>query len=477
MTINIRARQIFTAVGLAAAVMFTRDAAASGNLVNFTFKSTMINTGADADARGKIEGGLNNQGNQMNQTLKLNLGGLDRNSLYRLSAYLGDDTNLTVATTFYTDANGGFKAQYTRKIPANLFTRNTLPGQLSPLCNIRELDIVNDFSSEVVLRTALTNPDQGQYLAKRQMINTGFVPAAKGEVQITGSPKSTKFQLTASQLTTNMPYWLSINGVIVQTNTTDKSGKLQIKTLPPGSPSALEIQSITLTESAGTNLVLITQGLGIPCHLDGAQQGVVLGAAANFAVLAGATVKNTGPTIVNGDLGVYAGSAVVGFPPGTVNGNIHAADDTAGQAELDLTTAFNDAAGRTVGPVSVAGNLGGLTLPPGLYKSTSSLEISSGDLTLDAKGDANAVFIFQIASTLTTTSGRQVVLSGGAQAGNVYWQVGTSATLGTTTIFKGTIMADQAITLETGATLDGRALARIAAVTLDSNTVTLPSNP
>jgi hypothetical protein len=103
------------------------------------------------------------------------------------------------------------------------------------------------------------------------------------------------------------------------------------------------------------------------------------------------------------------------------------------------------------------------------------LEISSGDLTLDAQGDANAVFIFQMASTLTTTAGRQVILSGGAKASNIFWQVGSSATLGTTSVFKGTIMADQAITLSTGATLDGRALARIAAVTMDSNTVSIPA--
>lgn len=200
-----------------------------------------------------------------------------------------------------------------------------------------------------------------------------------------------------------------------------------------------------------------------------------LGAAANFAVLAGSTVANTGLTTVNGDLGLSPGSAVTGFPPGIITGSQHVSDLTANQAQLDLTIAYNDAAGRTVAPVSVAGNIGGMTLAPGLYKSTSSLEISSGDLTLDAQGDANAVFIFQIASTLTTTAGRQVILSGGAKAANIYWQVGTSAVLGTTSIFKGTIMADQSITLATGATLEGRALTRIAAVTLDSNIITIPA--
>lgn len=200
--------------------------------------------------------------------------------------------------------------------------------------------------------------------------------------------------------------------------------------------------------------------------------GVNLDCAAGFAVLAGSTVTNTGPTIVNGDLGLSPGSAVTGFPPGTVVGVQHVTDPTADNAKLCLTAAFIDAAGRTVAPISVSGNIGGQTLAPGLYKSTSSLDISSGDLTL--AGPADAVWIFQIASSLTTTSGRQIILSGGAQAKNVFWQVGTSATLGTTSVFQGTIMADQSITLNTGAVLNGRALTRIAAVSMASSTVTKP---
>jgi hypothetical protein len=205
------------------------------------------------------------------------------------------------------------------------------------------------------------------------------------------------------------------------------------------------------------------------------QAPVVLGSVANFVVLAGSTVTSTGPTSVTGDLGVSPGTAVTGFPPGTVVGAQHAGDPIAAQGVADLTIAYNDAAGRTLCAVTVAGNLGGQTLTPGLYKSTSSLAISSGDLTLDAQGDSTAIFIFQMASTLTTTSGRQVILSGGAKSTNVFWQVGTSATLGSTTAFQGTVMADQAITLNTGATLNGRALARIAGVTLDSNTIVKPS--
>jgi hypothetical protein len=238
---------------------------------------------------------------------------------------------------------------------------------------------------------------------------------------------------------------------------------LVLKCVP--NPQATGCGATTTTLASTTTTTVPGQG----------QAPVALGSAATFVVLAGSTVTNTDATTVTGDLGVSPGTAVTGFPPGTVTGATHAGDPAAAQAQIDLTTAFNDAAGRTVGAVTVAGNLGGQTLTPGLYKSTSSLEISSGDLTLDAQGNATAVFIFQMASTLTTTAGRQVILSGGAKAANVFWQVGSSATLGTTSVFKGNLLADQSITLDNGATLDGRALAQIGAVTLDANTITKPA--
>jgi hypothetical protein len=190
----------------------------------------------------------------------------------------------------------------------------------------------------------------------------------------------------------------------------------------------------------------------------------------NFSVLAGSTVTNTGPTVVSGDVGVSPGTAVTGFPPGLAGGAIHSADGAAAQAQAALTTGYIDAAGRS-GGTAVAGDLVGQTFTAGIYKSTSSLAIS-GDVTLDAQGNPDAVFIFQISSTLTTASGSHVVLANGAKACNVFWQVGSSATLGTNSVFKGNILALTSITMTTGVNLDGRALARNGAVTLDSDVIT-----
>lgn len=199
---------------------------------------------------------------------------------------------------------------------------------------------------------------------------------------------------------------------------------------------------------------------------------VSLASTSDFAILAGSSITNTGATSITGNLGLSPGSSVGGFPPGIIYGVKHINDTIANQAKLDLTAAYNDAAGRSATDmVTLSGNIGGLTLTPGLYKSTSSLAISSGDVTFDAKGNADAIFIIQIGSSLTTTSGRKVFLSGGAKASNIFWQVSSSATFGTTSEFKGTVMAMQSITFKTGSTLEGRALASIGSITMDSNTI------
>jgi hypothetical protein len=204
-----------------------------------------------------------------------------------------------------------------------------------------------------------------------------------------------------------------------------------------------------------------------------------LGTAGSFAVLAATTVTNTGASIISGDLGVSPGSAVTGFPPGQViNGTMEVADAVAATAQDDLTTAYNNAAGQspTVNVPSTIGSAGidKAPLVPGVYKASSSLEVS-GALTLDAGGNPNAVWIFQApSSTLTTDSGSSVVLTNGAQACNVFWQVGSSATLGTDSTFQGNILANTSITVDTGDTITGRALASGGAVTLDDDTITAP---
>ena len=202
---------------------------------------------------------------------------------------------------------------------------------------------------------------------------------------------------------------------------------------------------------------------------------VNLGTADAFAVLAGSTVTNTGPTVVFGNLGVSAGSAITGFPPGIINGAMHDNDAVAGLAQNDLTTAYNFAAGETVTQDLTGQDLGGLTLLPGVYFFMSSAQLT-GTLTLNNLGNPNAVFVFQIGSTLTTASNSSVVFinSGGDAGDSVFWQVGSSAALGTTTSFAGNILALTSITLNTGANITcGRALARNGAVTMDTNHVSI----
>jgi hypothetical protein len=201
----------------------------------------------------------------------------------------------------------------------------------------------------------------------------------------------------------------------------------------------------------------------------GASASIGLGTAVPFSVLGGSTITNTGPTTMFGDLGLAPGSSVTGAP--LVLGQTHIDDAVATEAKNSLTTAYNEAASRPSNG-SAGTELAGQEFSPGVYTASKSLLLSSGSVTLNAEGDPNAVFIFKVGSTLITGSDTSVSLVGGAQACNVFWQVGSSATLGSGTRFVGTIMAAASITANTAATIHGRLLAQTAAVTLEDNTIT-----
>jgi hypothetical protein len=220
--------------------------------------------------------------------------------------------------------------------------------------------------------------------------------------------------------------------------------------------------------------VSVVIGLIAAPNAQAATLPVPLGTASDFAVLAGSTITSTGPTTVSGDVGLSPGTAVTGFPPGLVNGTTHVSDPVAVQAKADLVTAYNDAAARsTTG--TIATELGGTTQIPGVYNSAAGTFGITGTLTLDGKNDPNSVFIFKAASTLITASASTVNLINGAQSCNVFWQVGSSATLGTSSTLRGNVLALASITATTNTIVDGRTLTQNAAVTLDTNTITRPT--
>ena len=309
--------------------------------------------------------------------------------------------------------------------------------------------------------TSVTPPNGATGVCPNTLVTASF-----SEAMNPATINTTTFTLTG-------PGTTPVTGVVTYAGST--------ATFTPSSPLALStLYTATITTGAqdlagdplASNFVWTFTTSVTAC-----QAPVPLGSACSFGIL-GATpvVSNSGPTNVTGDVGIWPAASITGFPPGTITGSFHAGDAVAMTAQGDLTTAYNYAAAAPGGAVLTA-DIGGETLAPGVYKTTSaqpSLGIT-GDLTLDGGGNSNGVWIFQIVSSLTTAAtNSQVILTNGATAQNVFWQVGSSATLGTTTTFAGSIMAQASVTLGTGATLNGRALARTGAVTLLSNPVNVP---
>ncbi|WP_164861435.1 ice-binding family protein [Microbacterium sp. CPCC 204701] len=227
----------------------------------------------------------------------------------------------------------------------------------------------------------------------------------------------------------------------------------------------------TLLAVAFAGAVVLIGGAVSPASAATSIDGPIgLGTAAPFAVLGSSTVTNTGPSVLNGDVGLSPGTSITGIPPAVVNGTVHATNAVAAQAQVDLTTAYGVAASLTPTATGL-GDLAGQSLSPGIYAGG---ELSlSGSLTL--AGSADSVWVFQAASTLTIGSGAIVTLTGGASACNVFWQVSSSATLNPGAQFVGTVLADASISAQTAATITGRLLARTGAVTLDTNTITAPA--
>ncbi len=224
--------------------------------------------------------------------------------------------------------------------------------------------------------------------------------------------------------------------------------------------------SVVAVLALGSTLVVLDQ---LPA--EAADPPVSLGTTGSFSVLGAETVTNTGPSVLGQSLGVHPGTTAPGFPPGIVGGEVHLGDAVALQAKSDLTAAYGDAAGRTPF-INLPAELGGQTLTPGTYRLPAAQ--LTGTLTLDTLGDPAAVFIFQLTSSLTTATDSEVAFLGDAASCNVYWQIAESAVIGTGTDFVGTVMASTSISMDSGATLEGRALARTGEVTLINNTITAP---
>jgi hypothetical protein len=323
--------------------------------------------------------------------------------------------------------------------------------------------------------TSVTPPDVPQGVCP----NNALITATFSKAMNPGTINTATFTLTSSGG--------SVTGAVMYNSTTN------VATFTPPSPGLAVSTAYTATITTGAadtfgntlaaNFVWTFTTAAAPCA---APSAIALGTACGFGILAATPVVSNvptttppGPTHVTGDIGIFPAASITGFPPGTFTGTEHAGDATAGTAQNDALTAYNNAMNAGGGPsvgTAIIADIGGQRLPPGIYKATTALGIT-GILTLDGSTNPNGAWIFKVGSALTTAAGApntpasQVILIGGAQPNNVFWQIGSSATLGTYSLFQGTILAEASITLTTGATLDGRALALTGAIALDNNPV------
>ncbi len=262
-------KRILTSLLVVSAIMLlTHDARATTNVttvLHFTFRSVMTNTAVEANARGIVTGNLDHKENASSLRLNISLSRLNSNAVYLLVAYIGTDTNSTTVAEFATTSKGAFKINYVKKARTDATPGGEpLPEVLSPICTIRELAIVN-VGGQTVLRSDLTDPDSLQYHVDNSMTDTGFVPGAVGTLRIDANKHHSHFNLQAVGLTPGAVYRITINGNAAQADTADRKGKLNLKGPLPGATDVLDIHMLALTDSSGTNVVLTTDGLGVPC--------------------------------------------------------------------------------------------------------------------------------------------------------------------------------------------------------------------
>jgi hypothetical protein len=326
-------------------------------------------------------------------------------------------------------------------------------------------------TTAVVLAVPATSPAVAEHHSaeRRSQGNSSVLGAARG-----ASPTDSGHRVRKVAVRDPRPSKAAVHPAASETTS---AGRVPPLRKPPSAPPAPRSRTSPAAPASGAapatspDVSAADSGSANALAFFAVTKPVALGSAASFAILAGSAVTSTGFTVVTGSVGLSPGVAVTGLLTPPNDGVLHSADDAAVQAKADLADAYDDVASRPVS-ASIPVELGGTTVTPGVYASPAGTFGITGTVTLDAGGDPNAVFIFQAASTLITASASSVKLVNGAQASNVFWLVGSSATLGTYSVLRGNVLALASITVTTGTTVDGRLLARTGAVTLDTNVIT-----